>query len=61
MKQGDAIHAGSPATLVAIIIAARRAGDRELESETRLRLKDRFGVTLNFARDCNSSHKDAKR
>jgi len=40
----------SPATLVAIIIAARRAGDRELEREAREQLKERFGVNLQFAR-----------
>jgi hypothetical protein len=41
----------SPATLVAIIVAARRAGDRELERDARRKLEDRFGVKLNFARD----------
>lgn len=40
----------SPATLVAIIVAARRAGDRELEREARRRLEERFGVKLSFAR-----------
>jgi hypothetical protein len=39
----------SPATLVAIIVAARRAGDRELERQARRKLQDRFGVKLNFA------------
>ena len=41
----------SPATLVAIIVAARRAGDRELERETRRKLEERFGVKVNFARE----------
>jgi hypothetical protein len=40
----------SPATLVAIIVAARRAGDRELEREARRQLEERFGVRLTFAR-----------
>jgi len=39
-----------PATLVAIIVAARRAGDRELERETRRQLEERFQVKLNFVR-----------
>jgi hypothetical protein len=40
----------SPATLVAIIVAARRAGDRELEREARRQLEERCGVRLTFAR-----------
>lgn len=43
--------ADSPATLVAIIVAARRAGDRELERESRHKLAERHGVSLSFARD----------
>ena len=38
----------SPSTLVAIIVAARRAGDRELERQARRQLQERFGVKLNF-------------
>ena len=38
----------SPATLVAIIVAAVRAGDRELEREARQRLEERFSVKLTF-------------
>jgi len=41
---------GSPGTLVAIIVAARRAGDRELERESRRQLQERFGVKLNFTK-----------
>jgi hypothetical protein len=41
----------SPATLVAIIVAARRVGDRDLERETRRRLEERFRVKLSFLRD----------
>lgn len=40
----------SPETLVAIIVAARRAGDRELERKAKTALKNQFGVTLNFAK-----------
>jgi hypothetical protein len=41
----------SPATLVAIIVAARRAGDRELERDARRQLEERFRVKLSFVRD----------
>ena len=47
----DQVRSESPATLVAIIVAARRAGDRELEREARHKLQERFGVKLSFARD----------
>ena len=40
----------SPSTLVAIIVAARRVGDRDLERETRRQLQARFGVKLNFTK-----------
>jgi hypothetical protein len=39
----------SPAALVAIIIAARRAGDRDLERSARKELDRRFSVKLSFA------------
>ena len=48
MNHDKVEHGEGPATLVAIIVAARRAGDRELERETRRQLDARFGVTLNF-------------
>ena len=41
----------SPSTLVAIVVAARRAGDRELEKDARRKLEERFGVKLTFARE----------
>jgi hypothetical protein len=41
----------SPATLVAIIAAARRAGDRELEREARRRLEEQFGMRLTIIRE----------
>jgi hypothetical protein len=41
----------SPSTLVAILVAARRAGDREVEKDARRKLEERFGVKLNFARE----------
>lgn len=42
---------GSPATLVAIAIAARRSRDRDLEIGARRELEHRFGVRLSFARN----------
>jgi hypothetical protein len=50
-RQESADCTGSPATLVAIIVAARRDGDRELERQARRQLEERFGVKLSFARD----------
>jgi len=47
----DATHYESPATLVAIIVAARRAGERELERSMRRELEERHRVKLNFAKD----------
>ena len=47
----------SPATLVAIIVAARRAGNRELEREMRRQLEQRFRVKLSFVREQNDSAK----
>jgi hypothetical protein len=40
----------SPETLVAIIVAAKRSGDRELERQAKATLKKQFGITLAFAR-----------
>lgn len=40
-----------PSTLVAILVAARRAGDRALEKDARRKLEERFGVKLTFARE----------
>jgi hypothetical protein len=45
----------SPATLVAIIVAARRAGNRELEREMRRQLEHRFRVKLSFVREQDDS------
>ena len=47
----------SPATLVTIIVAARRAGNRELEREMRRQLEQRFRVKLSFVREQNDSVK----
>ncbi len=45
----------SPATLVAIIVAARRAGNRELEREMRRQLEQRFRVKLSFVQEQDQS------
>jgi hypothetical protein len=44
---------GGPATatLVQIVVAARRAGDRELERQARRELQERHGVKISFARE----------
>jgi len=51
MEERRSSDGGSPATLVAIIVASRRVGDRELERETRRELERRFGVKLRFAQE----------
>ena len=47
----------SPATLFAIIVAARQAGNRELEREMRRQLEQRFQVKVNFVREHEDSTK----
>lgn len=51
MTPQEADRTESPSTLVAIIVAARRAGDRELERDARRQLGERFRVRLSFSRD----------
>jgi hypothetical protein len=46
---GQATDSGNPATLVSILVAARRSGDRELERYARDRLRD-HGIRVAFAR-----------
>ncbi len=43
--------ADSPAVLVAIIVAAHKVGDRDLELAMRERLRVEYGVKLTFARE----------
>lgn len=47
----DSGERDGPETLVAILVAARRAGNRPLEREMRRRLRSRYGVRLRFAAD----------
>jgi len=48
----------SPAIYVAIIVAARRANNRELERAMRRQLVEQFDVRLSFVRRSNNSRKD---
>ena len=48
---------GSPATLVAIAVAARRAGDRELERDARQKLEERFGVRIQFPKESSDARR----
>ena len=41
----------SPASLVAIIRAARVTGDRELERAAKQELRQRFGMSVSFERE----------
>ena len=50
MTTADTRHTDSPASLVAIIRAARMAGDRELERAARRELSERHGIDLTFRR-----------
>jgi hypothetical protein len=47
----DTRPADSPATIVAIIVAAHKIGDRELERMMRARLEQDHGVKLVFVRE----------
>jgi hypothetical protein len=46
----EKVDNGNPATLVAILVAARRSGDRELENYARDRLSRDHGIRVAFAR-----------
>jgi len=39
-----------PSTLLAILIAARKGGDRDLERQVRRSLEDEHGIRVSFAR-----------
>ena len=45
----DVDTAERPEDLISILVAAKRAGNRQLESKARHRLEVEFGVTLSFA------------
>ena len=42
------MHIESPAALVAVIVAARRTSDRDLERSAKTELEKKFGVKLIF-------------
>ncbi len=46
----DEFQDKSPATLVSTIVAAKRAGYRDLERKARWELEERFGIKLSFSR-----------
>ena len=48
-----------PSTLVAIIVAARRSGDRELERQTRRTLEAEHGMRISFAQAAKEGRDDA--
>jgi len=41
----------SPLPLVAILVASKRTGDRDLERTARFELEERFGMKIAFTRD----------
>ena len=49
MKQTEHTY-GSPAELVAILVAARRAGFRDLERSVREKLKSQHSIHVRFVR-----------
>jgi hypothetical protein len=61
--EGKKMHATQEAnnapTLVAIVIAARRAGDRDLERYAKGRLRDQHGVKLSFAEPKSDKQREA--
>lgn len=52
-------HPTSIPTLVAIIVAARRSGDRQLEREALRELRDGHGIRLSFARPPRQGEREA--
>ena len=53
----------NPAHLVAILVAARRSGDRDLERMARRLLRERHGVTIRFAAEgqrCGQHHQERR-
>ena len=41
----------TPVGLVAVLVAARRSGDRVLEATARDELKERYGITVKVGKD----------
>lgn len=51
IPNGDRLDTADPPVLVAILIAARRTGDRLLETVARRELEQRHRIKISFARD----------
>lgn len=49
--QGERLGTADPPVLIAILIAARRTGDRLLETVARRELEQRHGIKIRFGRD----------
>jgi hypothetical protein len=49
--RGEQLETADPPVLVAILIAARRTGDRLLETVARRELEQRHRITIQFGRD----------
>jgi hypothetical protein len=49
--RGEHLDTADPPVLVAILIAARRTGDRLLETVARRELEQRHRITIRFGRD----------
>jgi hypothetical protein len=54
-------NARSPSALVAIIRAAKLAGDKELEKAAKQELSERFGIKLTFANDPRPTQREVSR
>ncbi len=51
MSNCERLETADPPILLAILIAARRTGDRLLETVARRELEDRHRIRIQFARD----------
>lgn len=50
-RKGEKMDPADPPVLVAILIAARRTGDRLLETVARRELEERHRIKIRFGRD----------
>jgi hypothetical protein len=60
-QQAERSRFGAPSALLAVIQAARRIGDRELERSARLELAEQHGIELTFRRPRKPEVRDASR
>jgi hypothetical protein len=59
--RGEQLDTADPPVLVAILIAARRTGDRLLEIVARRELEQRHHIKIQFARDPERTVADGSR